>query len=459
MQNNKNAFSALQNIELWCNSIKNANTVTAKCAGMLALLMEVEYAIEKYRSMADRFKFQLPLNVTVHDFEEWTGKIDTLRSTCILSDIEDYCGDYFVNLTDGDQDIRDVFAVRMSDEDLFKQPLPMLVLDEELAMNIDCFKNLEYLTMSMIEEDLKEKRIKIADARSKILKLKLGLVINDKFCVLSSIIDTIIELLTAPTEDAIYDVYENYSIPFLMDGGERYCERQIMKWVADYGDKTNIIELLDEKIASLRKDIMETFYGDKWDTLFEETEYGFQTDNSAIGRYIYRNLGLFKDNPDNINRFFTHLNLWEYFNDYKDREIARVEDAEQTIAKDENNQEIVQDILLPEIFKDSLRNNPARTELLLNIIRKDIIPRVTERKGAKDKKWRWPHVYYAFKDPRLDFIAADTAKIAFGRAMHDIENSLVANNIAQTFKDLNPKFPLVPDQAIITDMVNLFKAV
>ncbi|MCQ2269113.1 MAG: hypothetical protein MJZ83_09615 [Bacteroidaceae bacterium] len=456
MQNNKNAFSALQNIELWCNSIKNANTVTAKCAGMLALLMEVEYAIEKYRSMAERFKTQLPTDVTVKDFEEWAEKLDEIRSMYILKDIKDYNNNYFKNRKDDDHDIEEAFSMAETDKMDTGQSVPMSFIDEQLAENIANLKNFVPYLEPAERVQVDNNTIRIADARTKVLELEIGSILTTKFRWLTTIIEDIIELLTTPTKEAFHEIYVHFCCIFYENRGLKHCDRQEEEWIEDHEDKTNFLELLDEKITNLRKEINENFYGETWDDFFKMYDNLMIIETVKTGRYIYRNLDLFKNKPDYLNQFLIHLFHWIGFNNIKNERNGRLKRPN---TEDENKQEVVNDILLPEIFKDSLRNNPARTELLLNIIRKDIIPRVTERKGAKDKKWRWPHVYYAFKDPRLDFIAADTAKIAFGRAMHDIENSLVANNIAQTFKDLNPKFPLVPDQAIITDMVNLFKAV
>lgn len=453
MQKEKYALSALQNIELWCCSIARANTVTAKCAGMLGLLMEVEYAIEKYKSMAERLKGNLPLDVTAHDFEEWTGKFDEYRSTYLLEDIRYVNKGFFSNRGDDDVDIMREFSSDGMEglaERMLHLPVPVLRIDEELIKNIAERKNRDgWLSNYHSRKQLKEGIDDIQSAREAALKLDIGYLIEEKFKLLSNVIDNIIQQLTAPTKDAIHGVYMYYENEFAKEGGEKSCERQVAEWVADHEDNSNILELFDKKIANLRKEIKETFYGGKWDEFFDTTDDDMQTIDMVIGRFIYRNLNRFNDNPEYIKQFFTHINLWLHFNWKKMQTEESLLNPEHHVESDLEGEDSHIISILGTIFAPALCKNVEASKALIKLVKEKLDPSLCT--GKRIDRWTWGHVQEAFM--QVGFVESTCDNAAFGRAMAEINGELKADNVKAACHRYSVKTKANSDNNLIAKLV------
>lgn len=454
MERDKYALSPLQDIELWCCSIASANTVTAKCAGMLGLLMELEYAIEKYKSMAERLKTELPLDVTAHDFEEWTGKFDEFRSTYLLENIKYYSKEYFSDRGDDDQDIINEFSEPgfegLTDR-IMGIPIPVINIDEKLIQNIaDGKNNNDWIVNYPSQKQLEEGIDIIRSAREGVLKLEVYFIIEEKMKLLSDEIDIIIQQLTAPTKDAILDVYTYYNDEFTKDGGNKLCERLVAEWVADHEDKTNILELFDKKIASIREEIKETFYGDKWDEFFDTTDDDIQPINKTIGRFIFRNQERFNDTPDYIKQFLSHIYLWLSFNWERMKTKERILNPESNIQcknpdKSDNNVKPI----LGTVFSPELYHNVEASKALIKLVKEKLDPTLCT--GKRADKWSWGHVQEAFK--QVGFVETNCDNAAFGRAMVEINGELKAENVKAACQRYSAKAKANSDKNLIENLV------
>lgn len=195
-----------------------------------------------------------------------------------------------------------------------------------------------------------------------------------------------------------------------------------------------------------------------FDTVYEYADSILNIEK--IERYVWENQNKLTDEQiwafmayDAVKKYLLDNQQIQDNNDVDDNANANAETSVDT-----DITSIVVNEKLDTIFNSELRCNKQASEKFLELM-PEVIQKAKTRKGKRTNKWRWPHVFYALNDKRLNFIVSNT-KVDFGKAMAKLDNSLNACNISHTFQNNNCKnFPTEIDKNIITEIVLHFQPV
>lgn len=422
----------------------------------IAIAVEAQALATKLHLSGERWNYKLPFKEACDvDFAHWYKKMDRWLEefTYSGSDPKEKI-EYFIPDTDYFVDQYYLELEKEHEEDLkeFEGYIPFYKIDEsdefynrvwefkedierdwlewkdqidsaaisELAHNVSFVDDNEFSS-----EELTETMRNAKDKRARHLKNALTWVDKDDcftdFCAkaledLSMALLYCDRVLLSPEPFTFKSLYERLSIAHF-NGLIEQAKDEFKRWLNSTPEKKRLMMLK----AKLEKEKTKFFSG-KWQ---EALEMYFDIDDiervlegTDAGKFIYRyrnDLTL-----DEVGEIVAQYHKMACFH----QAIYFIEnDKEFKLSSEEEKEEVVIQIELPNIFVAELKANKLATAKLLEVLQ-TIEPNVNTTKGPREEKWKWPHVKDALL--HLHLIDSNASDTTFGAAIHKLIPSRTA---------------------------------
>lgn len=459
MTEEKHTFDALENIKRWCEALSCAYVPKAINSGMLALMVELECANEKYGRMRKRFAGNLPKNVTVREFEDWLDWLCNKKP-----DFESlFRGRTMDERIAADEDLA---RLSMKPEDIDSIPdtswkpfVSAQGLDNAVTASI-----LEkFHAVSPNDRSVEESEVTGALGAVDNLQYVICNLIEDKMETLECIIRDIIFQLEYPSDQALRNVLRHYWKPYAADkkAGREHVKLEVHRFFYDHQAHRNYRELLDREAEKAKNRLLQNL--EQWnidpeDLIRNGRGEALMIDEREAGLAIYRRMPDLCREPKLLKEL---TECFEFFIRWRmhRKERLRLDDAS-IMAKPASPQLSPQKAFKVSTawkcaFCGRLTSNPDACAKLQETLR-TVSPNINKGRGKQSERKNWIHVYHAWM--QLKLLKSNCIAQSFAEAVNAVCPDRSVGSITKTFSDKGweEKHLKDSDRDRIAELVTLF---
>lgn len=463
MTEEKHTFDALENIKRWCEALSGAYVPKAINAGMLALLVELECAIEKFQRMRKRFVSNLPENVTAREFESWLNWLcngmpdpEKLFQTGMLEN----------RIAD------DVDLARMSMENENVDSIPesfwnRFVSAERLDNVVTGSILKKYEAPFPNDRQWEEDCVAVALNGVGGLHYVIRGWVEDKTELLRYIIREIISQLEFPSDQALKNVLRHYWSQYMADKikGREHINVEVFRFFCDHQRHRNYGALLKREEDKARTQLQQRL--EKWGVDLENLirtdnpEKALMIDEREAGLVIYRHVSDLHGKPELLKELFACFGLFMEWRMYR-KERLRLDNGPRASAPSSSQPPQKEAFEVPAAWKSAfcgqLTSNPAACIKLQETLRA-VNPDINKGRGKQSERKNWIHVCHAWR--RLKLLKSNCIPQSFAEAVNAVCPKRSVGSITKTFSDKPWEEAHLKDsdRDRIAELVNLFQPV